>query len=525
MITPHDNNTMKVFISFSSADKKLAEKIYQRLRARSIDAWISSRDIPPGSDYQSCIVAAIESARAVVLVFSANANASAEIAKELSLASKKIIIPARIEDVPASGALQYQLSNRQFIDLFDDFDRQLDELCDHIGGMLGELDGTQPGPAGGPRRRGRGKSPLVALGAAGLIVVAAGAAWMGGLFGRHASASRKPVAMAAAVLASAPAAGSTHPGAVAARADAPAPTQVAAATPVLASAVAKPSPAAPAPAPSPASATAAAKPAPASAAPPAPDVSGLLSILGNSSQGDRLQMLRDAQSKGQLPFGLHVEQAVKLLNGIDPFRSNGVQLLAPALQSGLDGAQVAAVLGPLGSGDRLDALRSLIQAGRIKQGLSTKGALAILGGTEPFWPNAVALLSPALAGGLDAQDVVSLIGNARNGDCLNVLQSLQQAGKVRQGLSAADVASMVANSDAFRSNAIALVAGDLAGNLHAKDVALILGPLTSGDRLDALRTLVNAGKIAHGMSGAGKALLLQGAGPYRSNMYALLAPY
>ena len=66
----------QVFISFSSKDKKFAEKIYDRLVKHGISCWMSSRNIPPGGDYQGCIVDAINQAEIVVLVFSAQANSA-----------------------------------------------------------------------------------------------------------------------------------------------------------------------------------------------------------------------------------------------------------------------------------------------------------------------------------------------------------------------------------------------------------------------------------------------------------------
>ena len=126
----------QVFLSFSSKDIKLAEKIYDRLGKNGISCWISSKNIPAGADYQECIVEAINQATIVVLIFSTNANSSKEITKELSLASNKILIPTRIEDVLPHGAFKYQLSNRQFIDLFDDFENQLDDLVDRVKSAL-----------------------------------------------------------------------------------------------------------------------------------------------------------------------------------------------------------------------------------------------------------------------------------------------------------------------------------------------------------------------------------------------------
>jgi hypothetical protein len=68
----------------------------------------------------------------MLLVFSKSANASEEITKELALASKykKYVVPARVEDVLPTEAFEYALADRQWIDLFRDWDRRLSELSD-----------------------------------------------------------------------------------------------------------------------------------------------------------------------------------------------------------------------------------------------------------------------------------------------------------------------------------------------------------------------------------------------------------
>src|SRR5262245_61925243 len=112
----------RVFISFSSADRELATEICDALEISGLRCWISSRDVGGGENYQEAIVRAIREARAMVLVFSANANGSNEVKKELALASRRqtVVIPIRIEDVKPNDALDYELSTRQWIDFFED---------------------------------------------------------------------------------------------------------------------------------------------------------------------------------------------------------------------------------------------------------------------------------------------------------------------------------------------------------------------------------------------------------------------
>ncbi|MDQ1422318.1 MAG: hypothetical protein QOJ52_4280 [Acidimicrobiaceae bacterium] len=122
---PHD-----VFISFSSLDSADAVLLCERLEKEGIVCWISTRDVKPGENYQAAIVNAIRAAKIVVLAFSANANASPEVSKELSLASafKISVIPVRMTEAVPHGAFLYELSTRQWIDAFNKWDSALELL-------------------------------------------------------------------------------------------------------------------------------------------------------------------------------------------------------------------------------------------------------------------------------------------------------------------------------------------------------------------------------------------------------------
>jgi hypothetical protein len=119
-----------IFISYSSIDQKIAETICDALQSRGYRCWISCRDIGPGENFQEAIVKAIRSARLMVLVFTGNANNSDEIKKEVVLAGRHrvTVVPVRVEDVVPNDALAYEFATRQWIDLFKDWERQIDIL-------------------------------------------------------------------------------------------------------------------------------------------------------------------------------------------------------------------------------------------------------------------------------------------------------------------------------------------------------------------------------------------------------------
>jgi TIR domain len=123
-----------VFISHSSKDRKVAQTICIALENRGLACWMAGRNVGPGENFQEAIVRAIRAAKVMVLVFTDNANNSGEIKKELALASHHnlTVIPARVEDVVPSEAFAYELATRQWIDLFENWEDEIERLTSWI---------------------------------------------------------------------------------------------------------------------------------------------------------------------------------------------------------------------------------------------------------------------------------------------------------------------------------------------------------------------------------------------------------
>jgi hypothetical protein len=98
-----------VFLSYSSKDKHVAEAACRLLESNGVRVWMVPRDISLGLGWAASIIRAISDAKIMVLVFSSNANASAQIEREVERAiSEGIpIIPLRVEDVPPSRELKF----------------------------------------------------------------------------------------------------------------------------------------------------------------------------------------------------------------------------------------------------------------------------------------------------------------------------------------------------------------------------------------------------------------------------------
>ena len=109
-----------VFVSYSKPDADAAVELVSYLETRGIECWYAGRDVPAGADWPGEIVSAIGVARVMVLVFSASANNSAQVRREVMLAMDKgvRVVPFRIADVVPSASLEYFLSGQQWVDAY-----------------------------------------------------------------------------------------------------------------------------------------------------------------------------------------------------------------------------------------------------------------------------------------------------------------------------------------------------------------------------------------------------------------------
>lgn len=110
---PHD-----VFVCHATEDKRIADAACAVLEQRGISCWIAPRDITPGRDYVEAITNAITNSRAVVLVFSAFANVSPHVKRELERAVSRglPIVPIRVDQSEPGASLEYYISSVHWLD-------------------------------------------------------------------------------------------------------------------------------------------------------------------------------------------------------------------------------------------------------------------------------------------------------------------------------------------------------------------------------------------------------------------------
>ena len=138
-----------VFISHSSVDKPIADAACAMLESRGIRCWIAPRDILPGTGWGEAIIDGINESKLMVLVFSSNANKSAQITNEVERAVHKglPIIPFRVENITPSKSLEFFISTPHWLDaLSPPLEQHLGRLAETIKLLISKLQQTLGDP-------------------------------------------------------------------------------------------------------------------------------------------------------------------------------------------------------------------------------------------------------------------------------------------------------------------------------------------------------------------------------------------
>jgi hypothetical protein len=138
-----------VFISHSAKNKIIADAVCATLEANGIRCWIAPRDVIPSLEWGASIVEGIENSRIMVLVFTADANASPQISREVERAVNRgvPILPLRVEDVVPGKGLEYFIGNLHWMDaLTPPLETHLKNLADTVKMLLARPDTREAAP-------------------------------------------------------------------------------------------------------------------------------------------------------------------------------------------------------------------------------------------------------------------------------------------------------------------------------------------------------------------------------------------
>lgn len=129
----------EVFISYSSADQKIADAVVGILESRKIKCWIAYRDADAGDEYAVSIVRAIKQAKCAILILSETSNCSKHVLNEInSCVNHGIsIIPFRISDVMLHEAIEYYLGKTHWLDAITaPLEAHIHKLADRVDTFL-----------------------------------------------------------------------------------------------------------------------------------------------------------------------------------------------------------------------------------------------------------------------------------------------------------------------------------------------------------------------------------------------------
>lgn len=144
-------NTTKqphVFLSYSSRDKSVAERIFQELRNRGINVWLDTMEVKPGDSITDFIHNALSASDFLLVLLSSDSTKSRWVQYELSLAANKELVKRDITLLPvliSEVDIPSSLKAYKFFDLRQDFEQGIAELAEQIGSVP-EMDFSRLDP-------------------------------------------------------------------------------------------------------------------------------------------------------------------------------------------------------------------------------------------------------------------------------------------------------------------------------------------------------------------------------------------
>lgn len=156
-----------IFISHSSRDRAVADAVCAALERHNMRCWIAPRDIVPGTDWSAAIVDGLIASRATVLIFSAHANASLQVRREVQFTCEqgRALVPLRIDETLPESAMAYYLNPVHWLNaIAPPLEQHLDALVDVVRRVLEDTGTTEAAPAAAPAVTAPAPAPAFARG-------------------------------------------------------------------------------------------------------------------------------------------------------------------------------------------------------------------------------------------------------------------------------------------------------------------------------------------------------------------------
>jgi hypothetical protein len=485
----------KAFISHASQDREVAERICSFLEERGIHCWIAPRDVRPGRKYGEEIVDGIQSADAVVLVLTENANSSTFVEREIERAVSygKPTLPVRVREVQPSRSLELFISNAHWIDAWKPpMEQYLDRLADSIRSLSPE---TGAAAERKPKKikigwRGKRLAKRVGLTAAVLFLIAVGATATWWLLGRERSTPSNqapvypmPAPSADNLTVSSPTVAATSP-------------VVTPHTPLPEKAT--PTPAVPSPPPLKTEATAAASVAvpartsEAEKASPALVEQGVTPVAASSSVAEFLAVVGNATGRARdeaieknarnLPKQITADNLLAITNGAQD-RNRVTKLIADRLANPIKVEEALRILGDTNSRQRTDLIETL--SSHLPVALTVKELLALIEGAYDR-TSLIRTFLKRLPNPLSLEDGMNILDNTASRERFGLIEMLSP--RMPQKLAVKDLLALIENTY-DRSGAIRLLLNRLPNPLTVEETLDILDSTASRERFGLIEML------------------------------------
>ncbi|MDQ2990664.1 MAG: hypothetical protein M3R60_16330, partial [Pseudomonadota bacterium] len=251
-------------------------------------------------------------------------------------------------------------------------------------------------------------------------------------------------------------------------------------------------------------------------------VTSFLPLLGNTHTYDRVSAIRALLDR--MPMNLSPADANLIMQGLDGQRAAGLGIIASHLADRLDGNDLAQLLNPLTTYDRVNSIRMLVGTGKVKEGLSAQEAKVVLEGSQGQRAGGINALASHLAPQLSGKDAAIVLGEMTTYDRVNSIRLLASTNKLSRALQPEEARLVLEGSGGQRASGIGAIATNLTDGLDGKSLAMILGETMTYDRLNSLRTLSDARRIGK-LQTAELELILQNMESQRATALQLMAQY
>jgi N-acetylneuraminic acid mutarotase len=128
----------RVFLSQTKEDQEAASRVCALLEADGIGCWLASRDARTNKDKAAASIEAIRNSDLVLLIFSASANSSPYVLREIerAIAYERPVLSIHLDDAVPNASLEYYLNLWQWLEVPGGVDDRREEIVAAVRGQL-----------------------------------------------------------------------------------------------------------------------------------------------------------------------------------------------------------------------------------------------------------------------------------------------------------------------------------------------------------------------------------------------------